>query len=153
GYVFAKSDIDSGSSVSVTLSHEVCVTGDTKIPLLDGTESAIKDLVGREQFWVYSCENGLIRPGRAHSARLTKKNAVVLAVTLDNGEVVRCTPDHPFMMRDGTYRQAQNLTCGDSLMPLYRRIVMKRAKRGKPIYDYEQIRVPAENKWRFTHQV
>src|SRR5262249_35308932 len=34
-----------------------------------------------------------------------------------NGARIRCTTDHRFMLRDGTYKQAQHLTTADSLMP------------------------------------
>ena len=39
---------------------------------------------------------------RAIHARVTKTNAEVVRVTLDNGEAIVCTPDHRFMRRDGT---------------------------------------------------
>lgn len=100
---------------------EPCFTGDTKISLLNGTEVPIKDLVGLDEFWVYSCTpDGKIVPGRGHSARLTKKDAQLVKITLDNGESVKCTPEHRFMMRDGTYREAKDLKPDDSLMPLYK---------------------------------
>lgn len=105
---------------------EQCLTGDTKISLLNGTEMAIKDLVGIKNFWVYSClPDGTIVPGKAHSARMTKNNSELVEVKLDNKEVIRCTLGHPFMLRDGTYTEAGKLKRGDSLMPLYRRITTK----------------------------
>jgi hypothetical protein len=151
GKVFVKTTLKYKEKVSVTASHELCLTGDTLIPLLDGTRSTIKELVGRDHFWVYSIENGLIRPGRAHSARLTKKNAPIVRVTLDNGESIRCTPDHPFLMRDNSYRPASALVAGDSLMPLYRRIIARRAKKTSTPYDYEQVHVPADCAGVFTN--
>ena len=95
-----------------------CLTGNTKISLVDGTEVAIKDLVGRDPFWVYSYDHstGRIVPGKG-VARATRKNAELVEVTLDNGEAVKCTPDHRWMMRDGTYKEAKDLKPGDSLMP------------------------------------
>jgi hypothetical protein len=129
---------------------EVCLAGDTKIPLLDGTEVAMRDLQGREPFWVYSCsDHDHIRPGRAHSVHLTKPNAPVLCVKLDNDTSIRCTPEHRFLMRDGSYKQAQELTCGDSLMPLYRRL-HPLTKGGS---TYEQVLMPKEQEWAFTHRV
>jgi len=100
-----------------------CLTGNTKISLLNGTEVPIKDLPTDKDFYVYSCTpEGEIVPGHAHSARVTRKNAELVEVTLDNNESIRCTPDHPFMMRDGTYKEAKDLKSGDSLMPLYKRL-------------------------------
>jgi hypothetical protein len=155
GKVFAKTDLQYGDAVSVTMSHELCLTGDVRISLLNGTEIAIKDLVGVDHFYVYSCNgNGEIRPGRGHSARLTRKNAEIVKVTLDNGESIRCTPDHPFLMRDGTYRQAVQLQSGDSLMPLYRRITnLDETKKRKGISTYEQVYDPKMEKWIYTHRM
>lgn len=94
-----------------------CFTGDTKISLLDGREVAIKDLVGVDEFWTYSfTPEGYFKPGRGHSARLVKQNASIVEVELDNGERIRCTPDHPFMLRDGTYLPALALTTDVALM-------------------------------------
>ena len=46
-------------------------------------------------------------------------NATLVEVTLDNGEKIHCTPEHKFMLRDGTYCEAKNLHENQSLMSLY----------------------------------
>jgi len=101
-----------------------CFTGDTQISLLNGEEVALRDLVGRETFWVYSydLESGKMVPGLAHSVRKTRKNAELVRVTLDNGEHFDCTPDHLILTRSSVYKEAGKLSSGDSLMPLYRRL-------------------------------
>ena len=71
-------------------------------------------------------------------------------VVLDNGEPIRCTPDHLFMLRDGSYRRADELVAGTSLMPLYRQL--------KPISQagtgtYEQVYDPADDSWVYTHRM
>lgn len=128
-----------------------CFTGDTKVSLLDGREVSMKVLTEEfkdKQFWVYSCDaDGNVVPGKAYAPRLTRKDAAIVEVVLDNGEKIRCTPDHQFLMRDGTYREAQALTTGSSLMPLYRR-----PSKLKGMNDYEQHYNPASKKWRFTHR-
>lgn len=140
---------------SVTASHEICFTGDTLIPLLDGTTIPIKDLVGKEEFWVYACkENGELRPGRGHSARLTKEKAQLVEVTLDNDKKIKCTPEHRFQLRDGSFCEAQNLQPGASLMPFYRRQEkMGVFKKGAKRYVYDQVFSPALQKWVFTHRM
>ena len=100
----------------------VCLTGDTKIRLLDGTTKTLKELHDQEakDFWVYSVDaSGNIVPGKADCVVLTKKNAKVLKVTLDNGKSFKCTPNHKCLLRNGTYVEAQELKAGDALMPLY----------------------------------
>ena len=100
-----------------------CFTGDTKIKLLDGAEKSFKELAQLppdEVFHVYSVNaDGKVVVGEGRHARRTRQNAELVEVTLDNGAKIRCTPNHPFMLRDGTYKDAQDLTAGDSLMPGY----------------------------------
>lgn len=129
---------------------DYCLTGDTKIPLLDGSTPTIEELASRssgsdDPFWVYSLDpkSGLVVPGRAHHPRLTARQERVLKITLDNGQLVRATARHPFMMRDGTYRRASELKPDDSLMPLYRQI---------DDWGYEEVAHPGWNgRWQKTH--
>jgi tRNA-splicing ligase RtcB len=97
-----------------------CFTGDTKIPLLDGKAYTLEELSKRDNpFPVYACEeNGRIVIAMA-TAMKTRDDAELVEIELDNGEIITCTPDHEFMMRDETYREAQALQPNDSLMPFY----------------------------------
>ena len=64
-----------------------CVSGDTLISLLNGSKEPIKNLVGRNEFWVFSSSpEGEIIPARAHDVRLSRTQAEVFKVTLDNGK-------------------------------------------------------------------
>lgn len=132
----------------------LCLAGDTRVPLLDGTEPTIAELSERDDpFWVYSVDDqDNIVPGLARNARLTKRQADTVEVELDNGEVLTCTPDHPIMMRDGHYEEAGDLKAGDSVMPLYRRRSSGKGGAQKLI-DYEQVYMPGDESWRYTHQM
>lgn len=106
--------------------RDYCLSGDTVVPLLDGTEATLKALADKyedsdERFWVYSFDtkSGRIVPGKAYRPRLTAQDEETLLVTLDSGEGVQATPWHPFMMKDGTYKRADELEPGDSLKPFY----------------------------------
>ena len=73
----------------------------------------------KAQIYVYSCTaTGKIVAANA-IARLTRRQASLVKVILDNGEEIRCTPDHQFMLRDGNYQEADKLKPGNSLMPFY----------------------------------
>lgn len=100
--------------------HKGCFIGETRVPLLDGTCPMIEELAGRE-VWVYSSRpDGVTVPGLARG-RFTKTVGDLVDVVLDNGAVVRCTPDHLWMLRDGTYKEAQHLRPGiDRLRPINR---------------------------------
>lgn len=101
-----------------------CFTGDTRVVLLDGTTPTFTELVEKygngEYFWVISRDkNGNIVPGKAHHPRLVKKDAELIKITISGGAEIICTPDHEFMLRDGSYKQAKNLRIRESLMPYY----------------------------------
>lgn len=97
-----------------------CFTGDTQVPLVDGKSYTIAELAkSNKEFFVYSCtKTGRVMAAKA-TAKLTRNNAQLIKVVLDNGEEIKCTPDHQFMLRNGEYQEAQYLTIGTSLMPFY----------------------------------
>ncbi|OHD15144.1 MAG: hypothetical protein A2Y38_01780 [Spirochaetes bacterium GWB1_59_5] len=100
-----------------------CLVGSTKISLLDGTEIAIRDLEGKEPFWVHSYDQstGKIVPGLGRDARKTGVQADVYSVLIDNEEQIQATAEHLFMMSDGSYRKLKDLRPDDNLMSLYGR--------------------------------
>jgi len=131
-----------------------CFAGDTKVRLLDGRALTFEDLVAEYgeggKFHTYTMRDGAVSVGVGYAPRLTASDAPVVAVQLDNGEVVRCTPDHRFMLRDGGYREAQDLRPGDSLMPLYtKRSTMSSHK----MKGYELYLCPGDGRWHYTHRM
>ena len=137
---------------SVTMDNFQCLSGETEVALLDGASVPVVDLVGREPFWLYSIQEGRVVPALCSGARKTGERPT-LEVVLDNGEVIRCTGTHPFMVPDGSYVAAADLVAGDSLMPLYRRT----KKLSPTSQEYEQVWQPTSMKssrrWQFTHSV
>ncbi len=120
-----------------------CFAGDTLIALADGRSLSFSDLVaeqaeGKEHFGYTIRKDGTIGLERLVNARMTKTHAKVIRVTLDNGESVVCTPDHHFMLRDGSYKAATDLTSLDSLMPLYRKL-SDINEPGITIHEYEAV--------------
>ncbi|MBI2974752.1 MAG: hypothetical protein HYY43_04105, partial [Deltaproteobacteria bacterium] len=132
-----------------------CFTGDTKIRLADGSSRSfaeiIKDCAEGKTHFTYTINDDFgISMAPLRAPRLTKKAAEIVKVTLDNGEEIRCTPDHRFMRRDGTYREAQNLKQGDSLMPFYNRFY----EGADPnLQGYEEVYNPSSNDWVFAHHL
>jgi tRNA-splicing ligase RtcB len=95
-----------------------CFTGDTLVPTADGRSYPMGQLAATgEEVLVYalSAEKKIV-VAKA-TARKTRENAELVKVTLDSGREIFCTPDHEYMLRDGSYRQAQDLGAGASLMP------------------------------------
>ncbi len=134
-----------------------CFHGDTLVALADGRSLSFKEIVaeqaiGKEHFCYTIRNNGTIGIERIIHPRMTKANAEVIKVTLDNGKTIVCTPDHRFMLRDGSYKQAALLTSDDSLMPLYRQI-SDMSNPGIIIDGYEMVWNPRSDSWLFTHTV
>jgi len=101
-----------------------CFSGDTKIALADGRNISFKQLVeenkiGKKNFCYTINNSGNIGIKEIKHPRITKKDAEVIKVILDNNQEVVCTPNHKFMLKDGNYKEAKDLTKEDSLMPLY----------------------------------
>jgi DNA gyrase subunit B len=134
-----------------------CFHGDTEIALVDGRNLSFKQLVteqaqGKEHFCYTIRDNGTIGVERVINARITKKDAEVIKITLDHGEAIICTPDHLFLLRDGSYKPAAALTPEDALMPLYRKLSDLRDP-GITINGYEMVWNPASDSWLFTHAI
>jgi tRNA-splicing ligase RtcB (3'-phosphate/5'-hydroxy nucleic acid ligase) len=120
GSVIATKDAIIPAAVGVDIG---CFVGETLVPLVDGKSYPIRELAAlSEEFIVYACTPpGRIVAAKA-TAKLTRKNARLVKVILDNDEEIICTPDHQFMLRDGSYEEAQNLQPGTSLMPFYSKV-------------------------------
>ena len=132
-----------------------CFDGDTLVALADGRSLSFKEIVteqseGNEHFCYTIRDDGKIGLERILNARMTKRNALVVRVTLDNGETLTCTPDHLFMLRDGSYKPAAELQSDDSLMPLYRKL-SDTNESGITIDGYEMTWDPRSDSWLFTH--
>jgi DNA gyrase subunit B len=134
-----------------------CFSGDTQVALADGRSLSFKEIVaeqveGQEHFCYTIRKDGTIGIERVINPRMMKQDAEVVRITLDNGEMIVCTPDHRFMLRDGSYKPAVELANGDSLMPLYRKLSDKREP-GITIDGYEMVWNPHSKSWLFTHML
>lgn len=133
-----------------------CLVLSTKISLLDGRDLMLSEII--EEFengktnWVYSVNqrSGEIIPGEIEWAGITRKNTEIIRIWLDNGEFIDCTPDHKFILKDGSEVEAQNLKKFDSLMPLYRKKEKINSRENSK--DYEMIFDHSLDRWEFTHR-
>lgn len=130
-----------------------CFTGDTKIRLVDGRSISIEELLREhltgKQNYVYSINHteNKIEPKVIKNVWKTKDVTKLLKITLDNGEVIKCTPEHPFMLRNGSYILAKDIIPNDSLMPLYTKVSEKGLPGYRLLYD------PFDNGWHYEHRV
>lgn len=164
-----------GFDDSIGSKATLCLKGDTRIPLLDGRTVTIKQLADdwaaesqRIATWeeglgargevsplpeVFSYDHatGQVAAGRVKWCKQTRIESEMAIVTLDNGEKIECTVDHPFMLRSGEYVEAAKLTAGTSLMPFYQRVSC--AEMGDYLSGYHMHVEPKSGKWKYTHRV
>ena len=131
----------------ITNPWALCLDGNTKVPLLDGTERTLRELADicsadpDATFWVYSFDLGKDRvcAKRARHARRTGVRRDIYEVCLDNGEQVVVTGNHPWLLLDGTYVKTESLKSGMRCMPFYRRMSQEPADR---LTGYEMVLQP-----------
>lgn len=129
-----------------------CFTADTEVALVDGRKLTIAELMLEQEYkqnWVYTMNETThkIEPKPIKKVFQTKITKQLVKVTLDNGDVITCTPDHRFMLRDGSYKEIQQCSIGDALMPLYTKYPTNSRMKYYRMY-YE----PFEQKWHFEHR-
>ncbi|MEK7607575.1 MAG: DNA gyrase subunit A [Patescibacteria group bacterium] len=131
---------------------------DTKIRLSDGRNISFGDLIeedkkGKKNYTFTSDVDGKIKIALIQKPHLTINNAKIMKVVLDNGEEIKCTLNHKFLLKNGEYIEAENLKSGMSLMPLYTRLSNKEDSDISEMSGYEMIFHPNNNKWEFTHRL
>lgn len=145
-----------GESISDAAYNPMCVSLSTRIPLLDGRTLSLSELIeeyktGKEN-WAYSCnpETGKIVPGNITWAGITKRNAEVIEIMLDNDQKLVCTPDHKIPVLGKGFVEAQNLTSDDSLISFETReksLSKDKNRSYTQVYDHET------NKWIHVHRM
>lgn len=103
---------------------DFCLDENTLIKSLDGNSYTIKEMYEKflsgDDLWVYSSdEQGDFKPGHVSNIWISGKSSDMIEITLDNDEKILTTPNHPYMLRNGSYVRADELVKGQSLMPMY----------------------------------
>ncbi|MDP2930166.1 MAG: DNA gyrase subunit A, partial [bacterium] len=131
-----------------------CFTKDTKVKLVDGRDLSFGELVreyenGKQNYTYTVNQTGDVEIAEIKSPRLTRHNAEIVKVLLDNNEKIECTPNHRFMLPGGDYKEASDLKKGDSLMPAYFRMSTKVDDPNAA--GYQMIFQPKSASWNFVH--
>ena len=136
--------------------RHMCLDMNTRVPLLDGRTLTLSEIseemrVSDKQLWAYSCDpiTGKFAPGKITWAGVSRPNAQVLRITLDNGETITCTPDHKFPVWNKGLVKAEDLSVGESMVPHYTRQKGITKGEGK---TYEQLFENDTGEWIFTHR-
>ncbi|MFH1509641.1 MAG: DNA gyrase subunit A, partial [Candidatus Nealsonbacteria bacterium] len=131
-----------------------CFTKDTKVKLCDGRRLSFGNLIKEQKegkrHWTFSfnLKSKKIEIAEIKNPRMTRKNEKIVEISLDSGEKIKCTSDHRFMLRNGSYEQAKDLKTGESLMPAYFNI-----KRIRSHYNYLAVLQPFIGHYEFIHRL
>lgn len=102
-------------SDAATQPHEIthiCLTGDTLIRTPHGVKR-LDEMPCDGSVLAYDGENEVV--AEYEGLAVTARSAPVYAITLDNGEVIRATEEHPFLTEDG-FLPLESLSEGDFLV-------------------------------------
>ncbi len=108
---------DKSGEDKVVKENDHCITGDTVVNTIFGGRK-IKDLVGKFGFvWSYDekRKKKCIRP--FFGVKKTRENQPILKITLENGKVVRCTPDHR-ILTESEWIEAKYLTQSSKIIDI-----------------------------------
>lgn len=96
----------------------ICLKGDTKVKLLDGTSPTIESLVGKQDIWAYSTdESGTMIPAKIKKVFKTQETSKLIKLTFNDDSIVECTPEHKFLDRDTCqWVEAKDLVVGQSML-------------------------------------
>lgn len=137
-----------------------CLDLNTVIPLLDGRSLTLSNLITEfnngKTNWVYSTDTntGNIVPGLITWAGVTRKNAQVVKLTLDNGDTLVVTPDHKIPILGKGNIQAQHIEINkDSLISFNSRFESINENNNKSNPQYHQIFNHSTKNWEFTHRM
>ena len=133
-----------------------CFTKETEVKLTGGRNLSFEKLIeeykkGKKNYAYTINKEGEVKISEILNPRLTRKNAEVIKIILDNGSEIKCTPDHKFMLLNGSYKQAQFLEAGDSLMPVYLRLSDSKDDLKPKLRGYQMIYEPLKDRWTPCH--
>ena len=124
-----------------------CLDGETQIKTLDGIHK-IKDLVDKNIQVISIDENGNECISETCTVKPTLETNEEYQIELEDGSIIKCTPTHRFMLKDGSYKMAKDLTEDDELFSedtipfgyIYKFVNLKTnkiyiGKREKPVFD------------------
>lgn len=108
------------------LQGDYCLAKGTQVETVGGSipiEKIVRLINKGKKVYIYCYDQKKQRIGISPviTGRMTGKDREIWEVILDNGEKVRATPEHKFMLRDGSYKKLCQLRAGDRLMPFYKK--------------------------------
>ena len=92
-----------------------CLDGDTEVVTLQGNYK-IRDLVDKKVNVLSVSSNRELEYSELCTAKATNLSTKEYCIELEDGTILKCTPEHRFMLKNGEYKMAKDLTCDDELL-------------------------------------
>ncbi len=95
-----------------------CLSGNTLLHTVRGPKK-IAELAGqRPELFACDPNTGHVAIVQADRVFISDRDRSLVRVTMKNGQHIDCTPDHRFMLSDGGYKMARELTSRDAVRGL-----------------------------------
>lgn len=147
------------STVNMVVGPPNCLVGSTKIMTLDGNSHTLEEMYESQRYYEiydYNHNNDRITVGGFDKVVISGYTKELIEVEIDGKYTITCTPDHLFMMRDGEYCEARELSYGDSLMPINREYRTAQKDNGGRLVSkregYECV-LSGSGWWDYTHKI
>lgn len=137
-----------------------CLTYETLISVADGRGAVSIGELAKEgkdvPVYSYNEKTNKVEVKMMRNPRVTGYDKKILKITLDNGSFVRCTENHKFYLRDGTIKEAKDLTENDSLHHMnkfnagFQEMISKRNSKSQ---DYSWIVHSNSNQFYLDHRL
>ena len=129
-----------------------CFTEDTEVIVFDyihnkqckKTFSELTKYHTLHNYYVQTIDNdGKIKLNKINKIFLTKYTDSILQITFSDGSVVKCTPNHRFMLDSGEFVEANNISYSDKLRSIDNKIIyikekhIIKLKEKIPVFDME----------------
>lgn len=98
-----------------------CIAGNTPINTIEG-KIPVKDLVDQNPYLYCTDGKGNVHVRQALKV-WSKGIRKTIKVVFDNDDCIECTPEHEFMLSDGSFKKAKDLLYGESLAALNKRLL------------------------------
>ena len=113
-----KLDIGSTEEHALSVAVMFCLEGNTEV-LTDKGYIKIKDLAGtKTNIYTYDNKTGITY--KENNIEVIQNGLVndLIEIEFETGYTIKCTPEHRFMLKNGEYKQAKNLTEQDELIDI-----------------------------------
>lgn len=97
----------------ILLQADFCLTGDTEVITEHGVME-LRDVVAKKPAVLSSADGRSVQFSKVTAGWSNGKKPVFLVIT-DDGSFVRCTAEHRWMLKNGTFKETRNLQPGDRL--------------------------------------